>query len=87
MILNKPVTITNKAFSKTITEVNIILIDDSKNKTVKVQLQPFFDVITLWEGDEYDAVGDYTQTQAENKIYTILGNDPSLLLKTLAIKQ
>lgn len=30
--------------------------------------------ILLWSGDEYDAVGDYTQAQAEARVLEVLGD-------------
>jgi len=60
------------------------LINDSpKDKTVVAQVYPLDEVteepiqgivkfLTLWEGDSYDAIGNWTQSQAESRIIEIL---------------
>jgi hypothetical protein len=30
--------------------------------------------ITLWSGDEYDAIGDYTQAQVEARVLEVVGD-------------
>ena len=30
--------------------------------------------LTLWQGDEYDAIGDYTQAQVEARVLEVLGD-------------
>lgn len=94
MILNKPVIINNNAKpgknttpdTITVSEVNVILIDNSKKKRVSAQLIPFLDTITLWENEQYDAIGEYTQAQAESRILEILGDDPGSVLKFYRFK-
>ena len=60
------------------------LINDSpKDKTVVAQVYPLDEIteqpiqgqvrfLTLWSGDEYDAIGNWTQQQANDKIIEIL---------------
>lgn len=60
------------------------LINDSpKDKTVIAQVYPLDEIteqpiqgqvrfLTLWSGDEYDAIGNWTQQQANDKIIEIL---------------
>lgn len=48
------------------------LIDNPGARTVTARfLEPLPD-LTLWEGDAYDTVGDWTQGQAEDRIIEIL---------------
>lgn len=57
--------------------------DSPKDKTVVAQVYPLDEVtelpiqgqvrfLTLWSGDEYDAIGNWTQQQANDKIIEIL---------------
>lgn len=60
------------------------LINDSpKDKTVVAQVYPLDEIteqplqgqvrfLTLWSGDEYDAIGNWTQQQANDKIIELL---------------
>ena len=61
---------------------NLILTDDSHSKRVIAQLLPVTKPFILWEKEAYDAIGDYTQVQAENRLLEILGDDPSSKLTT-----
>lgn len=44
---------------------------NGKSRPIPLPIKP----LTLWHGDEYDNVGDYTQTQAENKVLELLGSN------------
>lgn len=57
--------------------------DSPKDKTVVAQVYPLDEVteqpiqgqvrfLTLWEGDEYDEIGNWTQQQADAKIVELL---------------
>lgn len=58
----------------------ILLIDDSRGRKVVARLPPAPRGIVLWKGEEYDAVGDYTQAQAEQRILELLIGDPAKIL-------
>lgn len=56
---------------KTITKVEIIeVIDNSKSKIVSAKTNEFGTVI-LWKGEEYDTIGQWTDTDVINKIKSI----------------
>jgi hypothetical protein len=56
---------------KTITKVEVRqIIDVPKNKIVSASTVEFGTII-LWEGEEYDAIGQWTDTDVINKIKTI----------------
>jgi hypothetical protein len=59
---------------------NLVITDDSKNKRVVAQLLPVSKPFTLWQGDSYEAAGDYTQAQAEGRLLEVLGPDPAAAL-------
>lgn len=61
---------------------NLILTDDSRSRRVVAQLLPVSKPFVLWEGDAYDAVGDYTQAAAEARLLEVLGGDPASKLTT-----
>lgn len=59
--------------------------DNPKDKIIMAQVYPLYEVseeviqgevkfLTLWEGTEYDNIGDWTQLQAINRINHILIN-------------
>jgi hypothetical protein len=66
------------------TKFQLDFINDSpKDKTVVAQVYPLDEIteqpiqgqvrfLTLWSGDEYDAIGNWTQQQAETRIVEIL---------------
>ena len=43
--------------------------------------------ITLWKGKDYDAAGQFTDTDVEDRITTILGDNPQETLQALLPKQ
>jgi hypothetical protein len=60
-----------------------LITDSPKDKTVIAQVYPLDEVtevpiqgtvkfLTLWEGTEYDSIGNWTQEQAEDKIIELL---------------
>jgi hypothetical protein len=91
MLLNNPVVInfpiygTNNIKTITLTELDITLIDNVKNKTVRAKFSKFPKTLLLWEKASYDAAGDYTQIQAENRIKEILATDAKNILEQLLI--
>lgn len=60
-----------------ISELPITLIDSTQHRTVHAHINifPFFKTLVLWQNEEYDNVGDYTQAQAETRILELLGDD------------
>lgn len=77
------IVLTNKTLK--VTELPLVIIDSQKNKTCKAQSAPFYKTITLWENESYDAIGNYTQEQAENRFLELLGDDPASELAKLYV--
>lgn len=94
MNLNNPITITPPAIKKNdgttktfnpiiLTELDVTIIDNSKNKSVVAQIRPAPKPLILWQGKAYEAAGDYTQAMVEARILELLGNEPSKVLENL----
>lgn len=64
-------------------ELKLIFTDNNTNKIVNVQIVGIPIPINLWSGSEYDAIGDWTQEQAESKLRQILGDNPAIYLRSL----
>ena len=86
MNLPQPVTIqppsvkfldgTTREFSPfTVDKLNVTLHDNATARSTLAQIERFPQFIVLWFGDAYDAAGDYTQAQAEARIFELLGAD------------
>lgn len=67
----------------TLSELSLIFHDYNDRRIVVAILRPHFRSVVLWEGSEYDAVGDWTQAQAESRIIDILGPDIEASLQSL----
>lgn len=58
-----------------VSEVDLISITDNatdKKIVALVEINGVQKAITLWEDDAYDAIGDWTQQQANEKIISLL---------------
>lgn len=66
-----------------IDSLDIMLLDNSKYKTVSAILLPSTRPLLLWCGETYDTIGDYTQAQAEARILELLGDDPKSMIESL----
>lgn len=69
----------------TLTELEVTVIDNATRKSCVAQIRPCPQPIVLWEGEDYDAAGDYTQAQVEARILELLGNDPKSVLEKLFV--
>jgi len=67
----------------TLNKLKLLILDDVNKKTCSVRITPFPIPLVLWSGEDYDAVGDYTQAQLEERVLEVLGNDPANVLKNL----
>jgi hypothetical protein len=96
MNLANPITITPPAITKadgtvktfspiTLHELDLTIIDNSKRKSVVVQIRPFPRPLVLWQNAAYTAAGDYTQSQVEARVTELLGNEPAKVLEGLFI--
>lgn len=70
---------------QTISELDLVILDDTKRKVVSVNLglklraRP----LILWKDAAYDTAGDYTQAQVEAKVLELLGEDPIKVITDL----
>lgn len=70
----------------TFSKLDVTLVDNIDQKLCVARIRQCPRHLVLWQGDAYDAIGDYTQTQAENRIRELLGDDPRPVLETLFIR-
>ena len=96
MNLNDPITIQPPTITRsngevrvqkpiTLTELDITIVDNKKRKIVEARIRPCPYPLTLWKGADYDSAGDYTQSQVENRVLELLGNDIKLGLENLFV--
>lgn len=84
MNLPEPVTLARvNGESVTIDSLSLILHDYNERRLVRAILGPHCRDLILWQDDEYDAVGDWTQSQAESRIIDLLGDDIQGALQAL----
>lgn len=57
--------------------------DTPSNKTVLAHIDKIPQPILLYAGTDYDTIGDWTQTQAEQRLLQLLGDDPATYLRKL----
>ena len=58
--------------STTISTLTITrIVDLPKQKTVRVFLEELDEPVILWEGAEYDAIGQWSDTDVSNKLNSI----------------
>ena len=66
-----------------INELNIFYTDSPKNKRIHVMIEHFPVGVQLWGPNEYDSVGDWTQTQAEQRLKSLINNNIYKFLSSL----
>lgn len=73
LTLSNPTEITVvQEVKKTIEEITVIeVLDSFENKTVKAFTEEL-GIVSLWEGDAYDAIGQWTDEDVFNRIKEIL---------------
>lgn len=64
-------------------QLNFIFLDNPTAKTVSVQILSLPINMIVWSGSEYDLIGDWTKSQAEKKIESILGDNPAGYIRSL----
>lgn len=69
----------------TISELDVVVIDDNKRRICQARLWPCRLPVVLWKGEAYDAAGDYTQDQVEARVLELLGDDPKSVLEGLLL--
>jgi hypothetical protein len=85
MELVTPVTLTVNSADFVLERLDPVFIDDSLRKLVLARLHPALSPLMLWRGDEYTAIGDWTQAQAEARILERLGDDVQTGLQALVV--
>lgn len=86
MNLPAPVTLTRiDGTQVTIDSLMLSFRDINFRRVVLAHLGPHCRDVILWEGDDYDAIGDWTQGQAEAKILELLGEDTQAGLQQLVV--
>ena len=67
-----------------ILDLDFTLNDNKRARIASVRMFPLPPKpLILWEGDEYDLMGDYTQLQVDERIQSLLGDDPASVLERL----
>ena len=57
--------------------------DDYERQNLSVSIEDFTLPITLYSGDAYDELGDWSKSQLENRLKSILGSNPAVVLRSL----
>lgn len=64
-------------------ELNLTFTDNPKNKLISAHIQGLPVQLSIWSGSDYDLIGDWTKSQAEKKIESLLGDDPAKYIRSL----
>lgn len=64
-------------------DLNVTYTDNPTNKYVTASIKDIPTTVTLLQGEEYDAAGDYTQEFIEGKLRAKFGDDPGKYLRSL----
>lgn len=83
MELATPVTLTVDGVELTLEWLDPVFIDDAAHLIALARLHPALKPLVLWRGDDYAAIGDWTQAQAEARIAELLGDDQAAGLQAL----
>jgi hypothetical protein len=67
-------------------ELNFVFTDNPLYKRISAQIISLPVSLTIWSGSDYDLIGDWTKSQAEQKILTLLGDNPSAYIRSLYAK-
>ena len=60
-------------------DLDTVYMDHPRRKVVLVKFHPALAPVVLWRGPAYDAIGDWTESQAEARINELLAEKPNLL--------
>jgi len=64
-------------------ELKVSYIDTPHLKTIQARIEGIPGVINLVSGDTYDQLGDWTQSQIEDGLKNLLGDNPAQYLRSL----
>lgn len=79
------ITVRGMARKRTVTfgALSLTIIDTASRRLCHAHIGGCRQMLLLWSGGDYDAAGDYTQEQAENRLREVLGADPAAVLQGL----
>lgn len=60
------------------------IFDSPVEKIVFIRFHGFPHRVVLWNSDQYDTIGDYTQAMIDSRIIELLGDNPQEYLQNLA---
>jgi len=83
---NPPLDVAVKEKTIKVSELPLVIVDVQRIRVCRAQSSPFFKTLNLWEGDAYDAIGNYTQEQAEARFLELLGDNPAVELAKLYVE-
>lgn len=58
----------------TLPDLDVVIFDHPSRKVVVARLHPALRPIVLWRGEDYDAIGDWTQDQANSQLASRLAD-------------
>lgn len=64
-------------------QLNLVFMDNPTSKMVSAQILSLPINIVIWSGADYDLIGDWTKSQAEQKIESMLGDNPAAYIRSL----
>lgn len=74
-VFNPPITISKQDGSTIdVSSVRLVLVDNQEKRLAHVHPLPSDVAIVLWQGDAYDAAGDYTQADIENRFDLLIAS-------------
>jgi hypothetical protein len=82
--IQSPITIVKRSITVPANPA-VSIIDSAKSKTVIARIEGTSLPLTLWSGDAYDQIGNWTQDQVDARINELLGDKPEDVIKTLVI--
>jgi hypothetical protein len=82
--LQQPLTIVTSSITIPVNP-HYYIMDNSNNKTVSAIFKGLHKPLILWQGQDYDSIGNWTEAQADAKILELLGNNPEELFKSLIV--
>ena len=68
-----------------LSKLDVTTIDNSERKSCVARIAPCPFPLTLWEGEDYDKAGDYTQSDVEARVLELLGKDIKAGLEALFV--
>lgn len=63
--------------------LTLVFEDDPQNKIVSARIEQMPIPVTLYSGQTYDDLGDWTKAQLENRLKTLMGDHPDKFLRSL----